>query len=126
MDAPRNTKPTTPLRAFVASIDPKLRFRISAIRIGPGRLCKEERSLHVIFQPLLDRRTGRVLCTWNDAVGQLPEHSSAVLESWLADLEGSGLVCGIEIEESTEGTVNVTTFRATDRWIGSLAMSARL
>ena len=122
MDAPRNTKPTTPLRAFVESIDPKLRFRISAIRIGQGCSCKEEHSLHVIFQPLSDRETDRVLYTWNDAVGKLPEHSPAVLESWLADLEGSGLVCGIEVDRSNAETVKVTTFRATDRWLGAMAI----
>ena len=123
MDAPQNTKPTTPLRAFVASIDPKLRFRISAIGIGPVCPCKEEHSLHVIFEPLLDRKTGCVVHTWNDAVGHLPEHSPAVLESWLDDLEGSGLVCGIEVDRSNSVTVNVMTFRATDRWLGSMAAS---
>ena len=122
MDTPRSNEHSTPLRAFVASIAPKLRFRICAICIGPRCPCKDEHSLHVIFQPLLDRGTGRVLYSWNDAVGQLPEHSPAVLDSWLADLEGSGMVGGIEVVGSNRGTVSVRTFRATDRWLSALAV----
>lgn len=122
MDAPRNTRPMTPVRAFVANIEPKLRFRISAISIGPPCASKDEHALHVTFEPLLDRKTGRVLRMWTDAVGQLPEHSPAVLESWLADLEGSGLVCGIEVERGNTDTVKVATFRATDRWLNSMTI----
>jgi len=136
---------TTPLVEIVEGIAPPTRRAISSI-VVKGREARltyaawagddhdalsssemGEHEVSVDWDRLIDsgfrgRVAGRSRAP--DTVHPLPAYTPAVLESWIADLEGSGLVGGLRVDRGHGGQVGIGTHWSTAEeradWLRSL------